>query len=221
MTNNARRIGALAGAVLGFALVSGAHAQVFYSYPGARPVSDTSPSLGLVSGFGDNTVRLGGFGRFNLSSIADLGLEVMFQNVDTEDTSEDTGFWGAGADGKYLLVEASEDTPFDVAAQVGAGFLSRSEYTLIHAPLGVTASHDFVMNDGRRIVPYGGVYLLFDYVKVDAPAGAPDDYDDSSTDFDAEIRIGASAEIVKRGSLFAALHAGNGTMFFLGFNAGL
>lgn len=221
MTNNARRISALAGAVLGFAFVSGAHAQVFYSYPGARPVTDSSPSLGLVSGFGDNVVRLGGFGRFNLSSVADLGLEVMFENVDTEDTSDDTGFWGAGGDGKYLLVTADESNKFDVAAEAGVGFLSRSDYLLIHAPLGVIASHDFVMNDGRRIVPYGGVYLLFDYVKIDAPAGAPVDYDDSDTDFDVEMRIGASAEIVKRGSLFAALHAGNGTMFFLGFNAGL
>ena len=68
---------------------------------------------------------------------------------------------------------------------------------------------------------YGGIYLLFDHVKIDAPEGAPEDYDDSDSDFDVELRIGASAEIVKRGSVFAALHAGNGTMFFLGFNAGL
>ncbi len=221
MTNNARRTSALAGAVLGFAFVSGAHAQVFYSYPGARPVTDTSPSLGLVSGFGDNVVRLGGFGRFNLSSVADLGLEVMFENVDTEDTSDDTGFWGAGADGKYLLMEAGENTSLDVALQLGAGFFSREDYLLVHVPLGVMASHDFLMNDGRRIVPYGGVYLLFDYLDINAPPGSPPDFDESSTDTDVELRIGASAEIVKRGSLFAGLHAGNGTMFFLGFNAGL
>ena len=79
-------------------------------------------------------------------------------------------------------------------------------------PLGGIASHDFLTKDGRRITPYGGAYLLFDYLKVN---------DDSSTDFDLEMRVGASAEIVKRGSLFAAFHAGNGTMFFLGFNAGL
>lgn len=216
-----RHIGALAAVALLFGLASGARAQVFYSYPGARPVTDTSPSLGLVSGFGDNLVRLGGFGRFNLSSVADLGLEVMFQNVDTEDTSDDTSFWGAGGDGKYLLVSANENSPLDIAAQVGAGILTRSDYLLVHVPLGALASHDFVMNDGRRIVPYGGVYFLFDYLDINAPAGAPADYDESSTDFDVELRVGASAEIVKRGSLFAALHAGNGTMFMLGFNAGL
>ena len=38
---------------------------------------------------------------------------------------------------------------------------------------------------------------------------------------DPSAKIGASAEIVKKGSLFAALHAGNGTMFFVGFNKGL
>jgi hypothetical protein len=221
MATNARRISALAGAVLCFALVPCAHAQVFYSYPGARPVTDTSPSLGLVSGFGDNVVRLGGFGRFNLTSVADLGLEVMFENVEIEDTTDDTGYWGAAADGKYLLISADEGNTLDVAAQVGAGIMTRDDYLLVHVPFGAVASHDFVMNDGRRIVPYGGVYFLFDYLDVNAPAGSPPDYDESSTDFDVEMRIGASAEIVKRGSLFAALHAGNGTMFFLGFNAGL
>ena len=217
MATRVCRAGLFASAVLVCALAPGARAQVFYSYPGARPVTDTSPSLGLVAGFGDNTVRLGGFGRFNLSPVADLGLEAMYQNVDTEDTSNDTSSGGAGMDGKYLLAEADGSMPLDIAVQAGAGFLAGSGFLDVHVPLGGLASHDFIMNDGRRITPYGGVYFLFDYVSFDAPAGV----DDSDTDFDVEMRIGASAEIVKRGSLFAALHAGNGTMFFVGFNAGL
>jgi len=196
---------------------TGARAQVFYSYPGARPVTDTSPSLGLVAGFGDNLVRLGGFGRFNLSQSADLGLEAMYNNVKGEGSSNDTGYGGAGIDGKYMFFPAREDMQIDIAAQLGAGFLARSGYFDLHVPFGAIASHDFIMNDGRRITPYGGVYFIFDYVSFDAPPGA----DGSDTHFDVEMRIGASAEIVKRGSLFAALHAGNGTMFFIGFNAGL
>jgi hypothetical protein len=180
-------------------------------------VTDTSPSLGLVSGFGDNVVRLGGFGRFNLSPTSDVGLEAWYQNVDTEDSAEDTSFGGAGMDGKFLLTSATESMPLDIAAQAGAGFLARSGYLDVHVPLGVIASHDFVTNDGRHIVPYGGVYLIMDFITYDAAPGV----DDSDTDFDVELRIGASADIVRRGSLFAALHAGNGTMFFLGFNAGL
>lgn len=217
MNGRSRQISALAGAVLVLALASLARAQVFYSYPGAPPVTDTSPSLGLVAGFGDNVVRLGGFGRFNLSPAADLGLEAWYQNVDTEDSAEDTSFGGAGLDGKYLLTSANANMPLDIAAQVGGGFLARSGYLNVHVPLGAMASHDFVTNDGRHIVPYGGVYLIFDYFSFDAPPGV----DDSDTDFDVEVRLGASASIVKRGSLFAALHAGNGTMFLLGLNAGL
>lgn len=216
MATRARWIGVLSVVAL-FALASGARAQVFYSFPGANPVVDTSVAMGLVSGFGDNVVRLGGFGRFNLTPIADLGLEAMFQNVDTEDSSDDTSFYGAGADGKYLLLERDGSTPIDLAAQVGVGFLMRDDYLNIHAPIGAIASRDIILNDGRLIVPYGGVYLLYDYVKIEAPGGV----DDSDSDFDAEIRIGASAEIVRNGSLFAALHAGAGTMFFLGFNVGL
>src|SRR5712672_4168163 len=108
------------------ALATGAGAQVFYSYPGARPVTDTSPSLGLVAGFGDNVVRLGGFGRFNLSSKSDLGLEAVFNNVKSESAGNDTGSGGAGLDGKYLFFPAREDMQVDIAAQVGAGFLARS-----------------------------------------------------------------------------------------------
>lgn len=199
------------------AMASAARAQVFYSYPGAKPVTDTSPSLGLVAGFGDNLVRLGGFGRFNISQKSDLGLEAMYNNVKGEDSVDDTGFGGAGIDGKYLFFPSRQDMQIDIAANVGAGFLARSGYFNLHMPFGAIASHDFTMNDGRLITPYAGVYFLFDYLKEDAPAGV----DDSDTDFDVELRVGASAEIVKRGSLFAALHAGNGTMFFLGFNAGL
>lgn len=208
-------------AALGLAVVvlgaAGASAQVFYAYPGARPVTDLSPSLGLFAGFGDDRTRLGGFGRFNVSSVADLGIEAMYENLDTEGSGEDTGFGGGGLDVKYAIVSATEDMPLDVSAQLGAGFLARSDFLNIRVPLGAIASHDFFYNNGtRRIVPFAGVYLLTDYVKVDTGAG-----DESDTDFDAEIRLGAGAEIIPRGSLFASLHTGRGTMFFVGFNASL
>jgi hypothetical protein len=199
------------------ACASASHAQVFYSYPGAKPVTDTSPSLGLVAGFGDNVVRLGGFGRFNLSTRSDLGLEVMYNNVKNDATDDDTGYYGAGVDGKWLFFESRQDMQIDIAANLGAGFLTRNDYWDIHVPIGALASHDFVTSDGRRITPYAGFYFIIDHINVEAPEGAHQ----SDTDSDAEIRLGASADIVKNGSLFAALHAGNGTMFFIGFNLGL
>jgi len=193
-----------------------APAQVFYSYPGARPVTDQSPSLGLFAGFGDDLIRLGGFGRFNVTPVADLGIEAIYDNVDSEGGGDDTGFGGAGIDGRYLIVAASEDVPLDIALQAGAGFRARSDFLHIRVPIGGVASHDFFYDDNRRIVPFGGVYMLMDYVKIES---GPEDYSD--TDFDVELRLGASAEIIARGSVFAALHTGNGTMFFVGFNAGL
>lgn len=207
----------LVAVVVVCALAGSAHAQVFYSYPGARPVSDASPSLGLVAGFGDNVVRLGGFGRFNLSQKSDLGLEAMYNDVKGEGSVDDTGYGGAGIDGKWMFYEARQDMQIDIAANVGGGFLARSGYYDIRVPIGAIASHDFTTSDGRRIVPYAGFYFIFDYVHVDVPEGV----DGSDTNGDAEFRMGASADIVKRGSLFAALHAGNGTMFFIGFNLGL
>ena len=154
----------VASAALVLAMASLADAQVFYSYPGARPVTDTSPSLGLVSGFGDNVIRLGGFGRFNISPVADLGLEAIYQSVDVSGSGNDIGYGGAGIDGKYLLMSANENMPLDISAQVGAGFLARSGYFNLHIPFGAMTSHDFTTSDGRRITPYGGVYFVFDYI---------------------------------------------------------
>jgi hypothetical protein len=211
----ARRGLALAILALG---APNATAQVFYAYPLARPVTDQSPSLGLFAGFGDDLIRLGGFGRFNVTPVSDLGVEVVYDNEDVEGSGEDIGYWGAGADGKYALLSATEDVPLDVSLQLGAGFEARSDYLRLLVPFGGMASHDFVVGGDRTIVPFGGVYFVVDHVSIDGGPGAADF---SDTDFDVELRVGASAEIISRGSVFASLHAGHGTMFLLGFNAGI
>jgi hypothetical protein len=218
LTRHARAAWRLAlPALLAAALPGTARAQVFYSYPGARPVSDYSPSLGAVAGFGDNLVRLAGFARFNVSPAADLGFEAVYDNVGAEGLDDDVGFGGAGVDFRYRIVAAGDNSPLDVAAQAGGGFLARSDYLDLRFPLGVVASRDIVLKDGRTLVPYGGIYVPIDYVKISGGAGG----DQSDTDADVELRLGISAEIVKKGSLFAALHVGDDTMFFAGFNAGL
>ena len=212
----ARRL-ALPALLAACALPGAARAQVFYSYPGARPVTDYSPSLGLVAGFGDNLVRLAGFARFNVTPASDLGFEAVYDNVGAEGIDDDVGFGGAGADFRYQIVAAGESSPLDVAAQAGGGFLARSDFLNLRFPLGVVASRDLVLKDERVLVPYGGVYVLIDYVNISGGPGG----DQSDTDADVELRLGISAEIVKKGSLFAALHVGDDTMFFVGFNAGL
>jgi len=199
------------------ALPCTARAQVFYSYPGARPVTDYSPSLGAVAGFGDNLIRLAGFARFNVTPASDLGVEVVYDNAGSEGADDDVGFGGAGVDFRYGIVAAGDNSPLDVAAQAGGGFLTRSDYLNLRFPLGVVASRDIVLKDERILVPYGGIYVLIDYVDISGGPGS----DQSDTDADVELRLGISAEIVKKGSLFAALHVGDDTMFFVGFNAGL
>jgi hypothetical protein len=100
----------------------------------------------------------------------------------------------------------------DAAVQVGAGFQTRDDFTLIKVPLGAVFSRGFPLEGKREVVPYGGVYLVMDFFDV---AG------DNESELDVELRLGASAEIVDRAALFAAFHTGNGTLFFLGFNASL
>ncbi len=206
----------LAALALLAAFAAGAHAQVFYSMPGARPVPDDSPVLGVALGFGDDLFRVVGFGRFNASQNSDIGLEVIYEDLDTGPGSDDTHRFGGGADYKYLAVRQDDTTPVDVAVQFGAGVLAHSNYTLIAVPLGALVSRTFTVDGDRDIVPYGGVYLAMDFVDNDAPGN-----DGFDSDVDVEVRLGASAEIARNASVFAAFHAGNGTLFFLGFSASL
>jgi len=195
------------------------HAQVFYSMPGARPVPDDSPVLGMALGLGDNLFRLAGFGRFNAARTADVGLEVVYEDLDTGAGSDDQHRLGAGADFKKLIVEQNDDAsrPVDAALQFGAGVLAHSDYTLIKIPVGALVSRTFTVQENRDIIPYAGVYLIMDFVDVDVP-GNGDGFD---SDLDVEFRVGGSAELSGRTSVFAALHAGNGTLFFLGFSTSL
>ncbi len=186
-------------------------AQVFHSFSGPLPVSDASPALGLVAGFGDDLFRLGGLLRVNVSPVSDLGFELVYDDI--EAGRDDLGMVGGGADFRYRIVAVSEETPVDVALQGGGGFLTRSEFTLIRIPLGAVASRSFPLEGSREIVPYAGAFLIFSFLSPDGG--------DTDSDVDVEIRLGASAEIVDRAAVFSALHVGNGTMFFLGFSASL
>lgn len=196
-----------------------AHAQVFYSMPGARPVPDESPVLGMALGIGDNLFRLVGFGRFNAARTADLGLEIVYEDLDTGAGADDQHRWGGGADFKKLIVEQDDDNsrPVDAALQFGAGILAQSNYTLIKVPVGALVSRTFTVQEKRDIVPYAGVYLIMDFVDIDVPGNGGG----LDSDLDVEFRAGASASLARRTSVFAALHAGNGTLFFLGFSTNL
>jgi hypothetical protein len=207
----------MAALALAVALPGVPRAHVFYSMPGARPVSDASPVLGMALGVGDNVTRLVGFGRFNAATTSDIGIELVFESYDTGRGSDDEHLYGAGIDFKHLVVKREENKPpVDIAVQFGGGFLAQSGYTLIKIPLGALVSRTFVPSEGHAIVPYAGVYLIMDFAETGS------DYDSSwDSDLDVELRVGGSAQIAKQVSAFAALHTGNGTLFFLGFTAGL
>lgn len=207
---------ALALLAVGLALPATGRAQAFYSFPGARPVPDSSPALGATVGFGDHFFRLLGFGRFNISQRSDLGLELAYDDLNSSNGSNnDSGRFGGGADFKMQVVRQDERTPVDVAVQVGAGVLTRSQDTQVRVPFGAVASRTFPLEEGKEVVPYGGIYLVVDYINHDNPRLS------DGSDLNVEGRFGASVRIVRRTSVFASLHVGDGTMFFLGFFAGL
>jgi hypothetical protein len=191
-----------------------ARAQAYQPYWTARPVSEESPALGGAVGFGDDMFRFAGHGRFSVSSASDLGIELVFDNFDN-DTGDDTKFYGGGVDYKYLVVPQGERLPFDLAAQACLGMKWGSDTSQLIAPFGFLGSKSIAVDDGRNVTPFAGAYVVVERVAFDAP-GVNDD-----TDVNVEIRLGAAFEVASHTNVYAALHVGNGTMFFLGFSAGL
>jgi hypothetical protein len=204
-------------AVMGLAWQGVATAQVYQPYWNARAVSDDSPALGGVVGFGDNMFRLAGHARFNMTSMSDLGLELVFDNIE-DDIGDDNQFFGGGLDYKYTVVGEGERLPFDLAAQACAGMQWGDDVRTLTVPVGMLGSKAIAVDEGGRVItPYLGFYFIIDHVTVDVPGGG----ESSDTDVDAEIRFGSAFQIVGNTHAYAGLNFGAGTMFFLGFTAGL
>jgi hypothetical protein len=202
-----------AAAVLMAGFPRAGRAQVFYLYPGAPPVASDQAALGGTVGFGDNLLRLLGYGRFNINPVADLGLEIVL------DDSHSDWRLGAGADVKYAIVPTGKTMPFDLSLNAGVGFQGGGHTTNLDVPVGALMSHAFQLENGRVIVPYGGLYLVFRHVSWDLPPGVPGD--DSNTDLDLELRIGGSISVFAGGDAFVNLHIGQDVLFFLGYNANI
>ena len=207
--------GIIAGVLASAVLMSGslARSQVFYAYPGAPPVTDVAPAIGTTVGLGDDLFRLVGYGRFNLSEAADLGLEIVV------DEFHDDWRYGAAGDVKFGIVPKNSTLPFDLSFNVGFGFQSGNDVTNINIPLGAVISTPVELVSGHSIVPYGGVYLLIMHASFDLPPQSRGD--DSDTDTDIELRVGTSLLIGDTTGFFATLHIGDETMFYLGMNVGL
>lgn len=202
---------ALATAVLA---AGAAHAQVFYQYPSAPVVTDAEPAVGGVFGVGENSLlRFLGFGRFNISTNFDLGMELVADNVEIY-TGSDWRF-GLGADVKYSIRPSSVDLPFDLSALAGFGFESGGSLTTYNIPVAGVISHALELQNGRSVVPFGGVYVVVWHGSYSL-TGLPS-YSD--TDVNVEMRLGSSIELWDSGDAFFVVHVADEFLFTVGFNA--
>jgi hypothetical protein len=198
---------------------TGASAQVFYQYPAAPVVPENEPVFGPAIGIGEDLFRINGFARFNISTPMDLGLEIVFDRIDTSsDYDQNDGVWrfGAAADVKYAFIPPDDMTmPFDLSFNAGFGFESGGDITNIIIPIGAMISKPVEIAPSRLFTPYAGVYLLIIHTSVDL-GGTFGDVSD--TDTDVELRGGASVSVTEIADIFAALHFGYGTRFYVGLN---
>lgn len=205
----------LVAATLGGA--GAANAQVYHQYPGAPVVGDQEPAVGATFGFGEDLIRVLGYGRFNASDVADLGLEIVIDQFDPDPGDEGTRF-GLAADFRYAIVPTDTELPFDLSLDGGFGFQTGADLTNINIPVGGVISRPLVLQNDRVIVPYGGLYLIYTHVSIDLPPGVGDA---SDNELDLELRLGASVEIGGGLSGFANVHIGEAEMFAIGLNSSL
>jgi len=195
--------------LLGCALfVTNSHAQVYYSFPGATVIEKDFADVGTAIGFGDNVTRLLGYGRFNVSQVSDLGLEVVMDNT--------AGTWrlGAGVDFRYLIVPTSRELPFDLSVGAGLGFESGAHFSNIDIPVGGMISRPLELDNGHILLPFAGFYVVYTNVHSDRFG--------NDADLEVELRAGSSYELTRMVRVFAAASfGGRDTMFFLGVNARL
>jgi len=202
-------------------MAASAAAQVYYIYPSAPPVKADQPAVGADVGFGDNEFgydlfRIVGHGRFNVMSTSDLGIELIFDNTDTP-VEADAWRWGLGVDYRIAIVpKDSTSMPFDLALNAGFAYQNGGDLWNLRFPVGALVSRTSELKGGRRLVPYGGVYVLFDYASWNWPAGVSGD--DSDFSVDVELRAGAGLEINESSMAYVSLFLGSGTKIFLGIN---
>lgn len=199
-------------------LAGGAKAQVFYTYPGATIVQGQNVASGATIGFGDRDLfRVLGYLRFNISEVSDLGVELVLDNSDFG-PGNDWRFGGA-LDFKYQIIPKNNDLPFDLAFNTGFGFETGNDYSNVNVPIGGLISRPLELNNGRTVVPYGGVYVIIQRVSFD---GGPGDFrGGSDTDVDVELRAGAAFHLNNNVAFAAGFHVGAEDLFMLGLHFGL
>ena len=188
-----------------------ASAQVFYQYPGAPTVEQKRIDVGAFLSGGEDLFRAGGYGRLGLSTYWDIGLEGTFESFDSS--------WrgGFGGDIRYQLFPTTDKLPFDLTADVGLGFVSGDDVTVVQAPIGAVISSPLKTDNGTVITPYLGVYAVYVRTKVDI-AGLPST---TNNDVEAMLRGGASIEFGERLEFFGTLQLGPDDLVSIGVNYNL
>jgi hypothetical protein len=203
-SNQVKRVVLLA-AVLLSAAASAPLAQVFYQYPSAPTVDPQRFVAGSYLSGGEDLFRWGGYGRLGIGKYWDIGIEGLFENL--------SGDWrgGAGGDLKYRLFPESKAIPFDLSLDAGLGFSSDDNFMTLQAPVGGVLSVPLMMDNGTRLTPYLGVYIV--YVRSEfKPTDSAED------DVESLLRGGMSVHIREAMEIFGTLQLGPEDLGTIGLN---
>jgi len=186
-----------------------AAAQVFFTYPDAHVVQKTRIFMGPYVAAGPNNLyRASGYARLGMTDFLEGGVELVAERRDGETIG------GGGLDLKFGLLPDSQAIPFDIALNVGVGFLRNDALRVFQIPLGGIISAAYDLESGRVFIPYLGAYLLIVDTKSQRNTSTPV----TNTDWDAELRLGAQYRINPSFAMYASIHFGREGLFLFGLD---
>ncbi len=145
----------LAAVALALALAGCAGALNAQTLAQLTPAGISSEGEGCVFMLaGDDAFRTGFSARFNLTRIADLGLQLGL------DRACEQSLFGGGADVKLVLLQSRKNLPLSVALDGSVGYLGKHDLNQTIFGFGILASGVIETSPGRAIEPYASFVLL-------------------------------------------------------------
>jgi len=190
-------------------------AQTFGTLMGGGASSDGEGSVFLLAG--NDAFRTGIAARFNITRVADFGIQLGLDRVC------ETSFWGGGGDLKLVLLESRKNLPLNLALDASLGKLDSRDVKQFLFAFGILASGIIETSQWRTVEPYLSFLVLVKQVDRDAARGSslesclcPTGEDD--TDAETLVRAGVKLSLTRETQLLLETELGDHALFGAGFN---
>lgn len=189
-------------------------AQTLGQFASASAAADGEGSVFMLAG--NDAFRTGASARFNISRVADFGLQLGL------DRSCSESFFGGGVDFKIVILEGTARLPVNLALDASFGSLISDAARRFHFGFGILASASLASVGGRPIEPYCS--LLADIEQINMKSGSASLADclcpgsNDETDAHTLLRAGVKIPVSNEAQILIEADLDGSSLFGAGFN---